>query len=81
MNWNLVLWFAGIMATFVGLKFVFVVFHTLFSKESMKGCLNSIGDKIENANERVVNKVKEKAEQRKARKQEMEKPTVSRVPY
>ena len=68
MNWNLVLWFAGIMVTFVGLKFVWVLFRTLFSKESMEDVVDAIGDGIHNASEKVSKSIKKSAQKRRARK-------------
>ena len=44
MNWGLVGWFAGIVLTFVGLKFVIVAAKTLFSKETMQAAINVVGD-------------------------------------
>lgn len=76
MNWNFVMWFAGVCATVVALRFIVVLFGSLFSKESMKSAIGCIGNKINEANATVTEKIKEKAAERKQRKAEENRATV-----
>lgn len=83
MNWNLILWFAGIMATLAGLKFVIVFFKSLFSRDMMEDVIDGMGNKISKANKKLTEKIKKKAierkqkkEEEKEKKQEEWKPTV-----
>ena len=68
MNWGLVAWVAGALLTFAGIKFVWVIFTSLFSKESMEDMVDAIGDGIHNAGEKVTKSIKKSAQKRRARK-------------
>ena len=70
MNWNLVWWFVGVCGTLTALKFVIVLFKSLFSKDSMKLAIGALGDKISDANEVISEKIKAKAEEKKKKKEE-----------
>ena len=69
MNWGIIMWIAGIVATLYGIRFVLDLFKSLFGKESRQRMIASFGDKLNEANETVTEKIKEKAEQRKAERQ------------
>lgn len=70
MNWNFVMWFAGILATFAAIKFLMVTFKSLFSKESMQNVLDRVGDGVSSANEKLTEKMKEKVAERRQRKRD-----------
>jgi len=76
MNWNLIMWFAGVMATLAGLKFVIVLFRSLVNKDSMKSAISVIGDKIHEGAESVTDYIKTKAEERKVKKELEERPII-----
>ena len=76
MNWDLIKWFAGLMATLAGIKFVMVFFKTLVSKETMRDALDVMGDKIHDAGESASSYLKRKSKERKMRKEQEEKPIV-----
>lgn len=79
MNWELIAWFAGVVATLYGLKFVIVLFRTLFSKQTMVRVIDSAGRGAANTADRVTEKLREKVEERRERKQrekEENKPVV-----
>ena len=70
MNWGLVWWFVGIMATFAALKFVMVFFKSIFNKENMQNVIYKAGDGISGASEKMTERMKAKMEQRKQQKRE-----------
>ena len=70
MNWNLIWWFAGIVATFYGLKFVLEFFKSIFGKESREAIMDSIGSSITSTNKKITRAIKKKAATRKQKKQE-----------
>jgi hypothetical protein len=78
MNWNLIWWFAGIVATFYGLKFVLEFFKSMFGKESREAIMSSIGDSISSTNKKITKAIKKKAAARKQQKEE-EKRAIVRV--
>lgn len=49
MNVELITWFAGVLATIYGLKFVIMIFRKIFSKDSMANVMNGIGRGAESA--------------------------------
>lgn len=69
MNWGLIGWVAGAVATLCAIKFVggFIIdlFKSLFGKDARKGMIDSIGTHIHEASESCADKIREKAEQRK----------------
>lgn len=70
MNWGLIAWFAGIVATIYGLKFVLALFKSLLGKESREAVIDTLGESINSANKRLTKAVKKKAAERKAKKRE-----------
>ena len=76
MNWGLIGWFAGVVLTLAGLKFVWVFVRSILSKETMEDVIEAAGDGISNAGKSFSNYVKKKGEERKARKKE-QKPIVT----
>ena len=60
----------GTLATLAGLKFVIVLFRSLFSKETMTGVIDAMGNKISEANEKITESVKKKAAERKKKKED-----------
>lgn len=78
MNWSLILWFAGIVATFYGLKFVLEFFKSIFGKESREAIMEGIGSSISNTNKKITKAIKKKAAARKQQKEE-EKRAIVRV--
>jgi len=73
MNWGLVGWFAGIVATFVGLKFVIVMAKTLFSKESMEDFIDYTGEKISRRCHKISKNIKKKMKEKRDEKKEAKK--------
>ena len=67
MNWNLVGWFAGIVATFIGMKFVIVAAKTLFSKETMESALDVAGNSISRTTKKFEKYLKNKTKKVKAK--------------
>lgn len=83
MNWDLVKWVAGVLLTFVGIKFVFVLIHTVFSKKTMKSAIEHIGSGAGNAAERfsesissTVEKYRARRAERQEKKQEENRPEI-----
>ena len=76
MNFELVLWFAGVIATLIGIKFIWTIFRTLFSKQSMVRVIDKVGEKASNTSERMAEKVAESIEKRREKKREANKPVV-----
>lgn len=69
-----ILWFAGVLAVWTGLKFVFMVFKRLSSKNSMNNLLDRMEDGMADAADTVANGWKN----RKTRKRkEEERPIVT----
>jgi DNA-binding transcriptional regulator GbsR (MarR family) len=68
MNWGLVGWFFGVLLTLAALKFVWTVFRTLFSKETMEDVIDAAGDKIHDLGENMTNSMKKAAAKRRAKK-------------
>ena len=83
MNWDLVAWFAGVIGTLIGIKFVWTLFRTLFSKESMVKVIDGIGNGAANCADKMTNKMTEKWQEGRERrrskqeqKEENNKPVV-----
>lgn len=76
MNWKLIMWFAGVMLTLGGLKFVWVFLKTLLSKETMEDCIDSLKDSVSGAASKLSDKIKMKAERRREKK-EQNKPVIT----
>lgn len=70
MNWGLIGWFAGIVATIYGLKFVLELFKSLMGKDAREDIMGALGKSIHNTNKRITKKLKEKANERKQKKQD-----------
>lgn len=79
MNWELIAWFAGIVATLYGLKFVMVFFKTLFNKDTMVNAINCVGSgaskKAKKITKNLKRRIAEKHERDRVRK-EQERPVV-----
>lgn len=75
MNWGLIGWFAGIILTFAGLKFVWIFLKSILSKDTMEDVIEAAGDGISNAGRSFSKFLKMKGEERRARKNE--KPIVT----
>ena len=69
MNWGLILWFAGVVGTIYGLKFVLELFKSLLGKESRESKMETIGESIHSANKRITNNLKKKAAEKKKQKE------------
>lgn len=76
MNWGLVGWFAGTIATLIGIKFIWTLFRTLFSKESMVKVIDSVGSGATNAANKMTASVTQKIRDKKERKKDENKPVV-----
>lgn len=77
MNWGLIGWFAGIVLTFAGLKFVLVAARTLLSKDTMKAGLDAINDKVTTETKKFEKYLKKKVKARKVQKSnEVRKPQI-----
>lgn len=70
MNWNLIAWFAGVVLTIYGLKFVLTLAKSLFGKEARESIVDGIGSSISNANKKITKSLKKKADERKRKKAE-----------
>lgn len=77
MNWQLIAWFAGVMLTLGGLKFVWVFLRTLLSKETMEDGIDALKDSVSGLANKATDKIKEKAERRRQEKKEKAKPIVT----
>lgn len=69
MNWGLIGWIAGVLLTFAGIKFVFVVIHSLFSKKTMKTAIDAVGTGINESRDRFEEYLQRKVDARKAKKE------------
>ena len=79
MNWGLIAWIFGTVATLYGIKFIFVLFRTLFSKETMVKAIDVAGQSASNAGNRVSDYLQQKVEmqkERRRREKEKNKPVV-----
>lgn len=72
MNWGLIGWFAGIVLTFAGLKFVLVAARTLLSKDTMKAGLDAINSKVTTSTKKFEKYLKKKVNARKVQKYDVE---------
>lgn len=73
MNMEFIWWCTGILATIASLRFIWLVFRKLTSKEALTAILEKASDGFENAAEKLKDKALEKRlkkEEQKA-KQEM----------
>lgn len=70
MNWNLIAWFAGVVLTIYGLKFVLTLAKSLFGKEAREEIIDSIGSGISNVNKKITKTFKKRADERKRKKAE-----------
>ena len=61
---QLVWWFAGVLATLAGIKFVFAVFRKLTSKEQIDNLMQKANDGIHNTSERVAYYIKQRKEEK-----------------
>lgn len=68
-----IVWLAGVLATLYGIKFVFLVFKRLGSKNNINSVLDRMEDSMGEAAGKVANGIKN----RKARKKEAERPIVT----
>lgn len=68
-----ILWFAGICLVWTGIKFVFMVFKRLGSKNSM----NDLIDRMEDGMAKGADTVAKNMKARKERKKEQEQPIVT----
>lgn len=74
MNWGLIAWFAGAIGTLIGIKFIWTLFRTLFSKESMIRVIDSVGSGASRTSERITENLADKIyERRQKRAEEKEK--------
>lgn len=69
MNWGLIAWFAGVVLTFAGIKFVWVFLRSILSKETMEDVIDAAGNGISNAGRSFSNYIKKKGEERKSKKE------------
>ena len=72
MNWQLIAWVGGTALTVYGIKFVLMLIATLFSKDTMKGAINVMGESVANANKKVTKYLTKKVKQKKS----IEKPEI-----
>lgn len=64
-----ILWFAGVLAMWTGIKFVFMVFKRLGSKNTMNDILDRAEDSMADAAETVAGYVKKKRRGKKEKEQ------------
>ncbi len=60
-----ILWFAGILAVWTGLKFVFLVFKRLGSKNSMNDLIDRMEDGMVDAADNVAKGIKRRKQKQK----------------
>lgn len=68
MNWSLIGWVFGGVATIYGIKFIFTLFSSLFGKDQRKAIIAEMGDKIHQTSENFSDSLKAKAEERRKKK-------------
>lgn len=71
MNWGLIGWFAGVVLTFAGLKFVWVFLRSILNRDTMEDVIDGAAAGISNAGKRFSNYLKKKEKERKIRKKQM----------
>lgn len=69
-----ILWFAGVCLVWTGLKFVFMVFKRLGSKNSMNSLIDKMEDGMAEAADNVAGYYKKK---KRSRKEQKEQPIVT----
>lgn len=69
MNWRLIAWFAGVLLTLGGMKFVWVFLKNALSRETMEDLIDNMNSTISGAAKKTTAKLKEKAERRKQAKE------------
>ena len=67
-----ILWFAGVLAVWTGLKFVFMVFKRLGSKSTINDLLDRAEDSMADAADTVAKSVKNRKTAKKRKKNEDE---------
>lgn len=67
---ELVLWLAGVMATWTAIKFVFMVFKRLGNKNSMNDVIDRMEDGMTDAAEKVAGYLKKQKGKRKSKEEE-----------
>ena len=77
MNWELVKWFAGICLTLGGIRIVWTMFRSIFSKDSIHGVMDAAGNRIDEAGGRLTDTLKKKAEERKQKKERENRPIIT----
>lgn len=73
MNWELVKWFGGVIGTLIGIKFIWTLFRTLFSKQSMVKVIDSVGNGAQNAANKMTDRISQKVQEAKERREEEKK--------
>ena len=74
---KLILTFAGIMAVWTGLKFVFMVFKRLGSKNSMNDMIDKMEQKMEEGADQVAGYFRSQKKRKARKKKEDNKPIVT----
>lgn len=74
---ELILWFAGVMAVWTGLKFIFMVFKRLGSKNSMNDILDRAEEKMSEAADSVAGYCKKRKKIAAKRRKEKMQPVVT----
>lgn len=67
---EIVLWFVGVMAMWTALKFVFMVFKRLGSKNSMNDLIDKMEDGMQDAADNVASGFKSMKEKRRQKKEQ-----------
>lgn len=70
MNWNIVIWFGGILATYAAIKFLMVTFRSLCSKDNIHAVLDKVEDHVTSANQKLTEKMKVKVAEHRQRKRD-----------
>jgi hypothetical protein len=76
MNWNLIGWFAGVVLTFAGIKFVWVFLREILSRDTMENVIEAAGDGFSNAGKKLGRYLKKKGDERRTKKEE-QKPIIT----
>lgn len=65
-------WLIGVLATFAAIKFVWMIFRSITSKENMRMMMDKANDGLHDAAEDVSYWIKKKNTERKKKKKEKE---------
>ena len=68
-NWDIIKWLGGLLATFGIIKIVWAVFRELFNKDNIADALQAVGEKCSDGAEWTAGKVRKKMVMAKQRRE------------